>query len=179
MAAKFAEPSKPLSKEKSCAPHAAQAASATIRSSTTPLTAALSAKPRKSRNSPSATAARLSARCLQRSPLSARLVLSRRQHLNHAHHPAVFVLQDVAVIRKHANRLRAAEIHPQLHAWVCALPIPIRKIDGVSQAAFLHGLAIALQNLKMQLVNMEIVRFRRAILHHPIFHRALPRHNVR
>src|SRR5208283_4202437 len=76
-------------------------------------------------------------------------------HLDLSHHAAIFMVQDVTVIDKRAGNFRIAKIHPDLHAWVRLLAIPIRNEDGVLHDRSFQGLAVDRHHQKMDLVHVE------------------------
>lgn len=72
-----------------------------------------------------------------------------------------------------------AKIHAQLHARIhWAVSIPVRDVDCVSEVGLVHRNSIPFQQLKMQLVDVEVVQLLRAVFNDPVFDVALPYDNV-
>src|ERR1019366_4140551 len=65
-----------------------------------------------------------------------------------------------------------AEIHSQLHAVVGSGASPVRDFDGVTKIVIRSRLAIDLHDPKVDLVNVEGMGLKGAVLDRPIFNRA-------
>ena len=68
------------------------------------------------------------------------------------------MLQQMTVIRKHADRIRIAEIHSQANARIRQRPsVEVRHIDGIAKEILSNILPHVLEKQKMQLMYMERV----------------------
>ena len=64
----------------------------------------------------------------------------------------------MTVIRKHADRIRIAEIHSQAHARICErAPVEIWNIYRIAKEILPNILSHVLEKQKMQLMYMERV----------------------
>jgi glycine cleavage system regulatory protein len=90
------------------------------------------------------------------------------------------VFEEVAVVKKLADSIGIAKVHPQSDAGILESPaVPIRDIDGVSKKGFVYRLAAIINEHEVQLMNVECVKFTRSVLDDPVFHRPLLHNNVR
>src|SRR5271170_4368983 len=72
-------------------------------------------------------------------------MLGRRINSHGAHHPAVFVFQEMAVVDESAHDVGVAEVHLQLDGGVLrALSVPVRNVNRISQKRFIERNAIPL-----------------------------------
>ena len=97
-----------------------------------------------------------------------------RNHPDDSHHAAVLVLQQVTVIEEVA-RHAASKIDQYADAGVGARPRPERNLHRIEVLPLIRreGCAIASGQLEMNLVDMELVHFARAVLDRPFLDRAL------
>jgi hypothetical protein len=63
-----------------------------------------------------------------------------RQHLDLAHHAAIFVFQNVAVIDEGSEDIGIAEVHSNRNAVVRSCSTPVRNIHGVAQRRVVYRL---------------------------------------
>src|SRR5271169_6625063 len=92
-----------------------------------------------------------------------------RYYSNHAHHSSVFMLEQMAVINERADRVWIAEVHSQLHAWICsALAVPIGDIDRIAQERLIQWHAVPFHKHEMDLMDMERVEFLRPVFDDPV-----------
>src|SRR4051812_47207055 len=65
-----------------------------------------------------------------------------------------------------------AEIHSHLDAWVGTRAGPVRNLIGIPPLVFAGGdlLAVYLQHQEMDLMDMEVVDLKRAVLDRPILY---------
>ena len=89
------------------------------------------------------------------------------------------MLQNVAVIDKGADDIRIAEVQGDGDAGVGALPCPVGQVIGVANSRIVDRYTIHRQHLEVQLMNVEDVVFKRAVLDNPGFHRAGMHDDVR
>ncbi len=82
--------------------------------------------------------------------------------------PRVFVLQNVAVVDKGSDDVGIAEVHAHLDAGIRAAAVPVRDVDGIADRGIVDRLAIDRENLEVNLVDMEDVIFRGAVLDDPV-----------
>ena len=77
-------------------------------------------------------------------------------HLDDAHHAAVFVFQQVAVVEKRAYDIGIAEIHAQLDARKLGTDaVPVGDVDGVAQEGLVDGNAVPFFEHEMDLMDVE------------------------
>src|SRR5215470_14553613 len=131
---------------------------------------------------PRDTCTSLGRRCCAGVRIPARLVLPIWRGLcrlcwldsNEAHHAAVFMLKQVAVVRKGAYDTGGAEIHAQLDARVFGgLAVPKGDVNGVAEKGFVRRRVETFDQQEMDLVDVEGVQFERAILDDPVLDVAL------
>jgi hypothetical protein len=85
------------------------------------------------------------------------------------HHSKILVQQNVAMKQENPRRSGISEIHPQFHARERPLAIPERNLDRVAHVLVGDWLSIHLQHLEVNLVDVEGMRFKRAVLDDPVF----------
>ena len=104
----------------------------------------------------------------------------RGQDANRAHHPAVLVLEQVAVIHECADRVGIAKIHAQPHARILErAAVEVRDVHGIAQERLVDRHARPVEQQKMQLMDVEGVQLGRAVLDDPVLDVALADHDVR
>ena len=95
-------------------------------------------------------------------------------HLNHSHHAAVFVFQQMAVVEERADDIGIAEVHAQLDAGKLGTgAVPVGDVDGVAEEGLVDGDAVPFLEHEMDLMDVEGVQFARAIFDDPVFDVAL------
>ena len=90
------------------------------------------------------------------------------------------MLEDVAVVDERADDVGIAKIHAQPHAGIGQHPaVEVGDVHGIAQEGFVDGNSGPLAQLKVELVDMEIVQLHRAVLDDPVFDVTLPDDDIR
>lgn len=83
------------------------------------------------------------------------------------------------MVDERADDVRIAKIHAKPHAGIAQHPaVVVGDIHGIAQERLVDGKAGPFTQLEVQLVDMEIVQLRRAVLDDPILDVALPRDDI-
>jgi hypothetical protein len=102
-----------------------------------------------------------------------------RFNANHAHHSAILVFKDMAVVDKSSHCIRVAKIHPHFDTWICRrFAVPERHINCVTEKRLVHRQAEPAQQHEMNLVDVECVYFLRSIFDDPILNISKMRNDV-
>ena len=93
-----------------------------------------------------------------------------RQNSDDRHHPAIFVIEDVAVIDEVAD-VRPSKIHPHCDTRIRTSSLPKSDVSRIEDLLIFRRdrLTIPCYEREMDLVHVELVIFLRAIFDDPIF----------
>ena len=83
------------------------------------------------------------------------------------------------MIEKCPDSVGIRKIHSQLHAGVRTFAAPVRQVERVPHCGVVDSLAINLQDLEMNLMNVKDVVLGRAVLDGPVFDIALMHNDIR
>jgi hypothetical protein len=103
-----------------------------------------------------------------------------RQHTDGAHHPAILVLEKMAVLRKCADRILIAEVHPKFDAWINgAFPVPVRDIDRIAKERFVYRYTIPGKHQKVELMDVKGMQLAGPVFDDPVFYITLMGNDIR
>src|SRR5579872_6061915 len=92
----------------------------------------------------------------------------RRLDADPSHHPAVLVLEHMAVKQEGADDVWIAKIHAQPHARILQRPaVVVGDVDGIAQERLVHSDAGPIAELEVKLMNVEVVQLHAAVFDDP------------
>ena len=100
-------------------------------------------------------------------------------YANDSHHAVILVAQNMAVENEIAH-VRTAKVHPQRYARIRSRAGPVRHVNRIQILPSARYRNSVLRHFEeVNLVNVELVVFERAVLNRPVFHRTLRRYDRR